>query len=210
MWLKAGWRAQHEGLRWDRKEVSLVRVASRQAHDELKATDDDPAEGIASELTAHPVGLAAPTDWHDLLQHARRVPIEPERRADGTLRLFQPQNKYGGRHRVPLHRYGSGSFCRFKVPGHITKPGVYLIVADDTLAYVGECVDFSQRFNMGYGQISPRNCYAGGQETNCRVNQLILRCAQAERTVAVYFIETPHHKALEDALVKAYSPPWNR
>ena len=29
------------------------------------------------------------------------------------------------------------------------------------------------RYNNGYGRISPRNCFQGGQSTNCRVNNLI-------------------------------------
>jgi len=96
------------------------------------------------------------------------------------------------------------------VPANINKAGVYLIVANDTVAYVGECQNFSQRFNMGYGQISPKNCYVGGQETNCRVNQLIMKCVESGWTVAAYFIESPTRAALESALVQAYKPPWNR
>ena len=35
------------------------------------------------------------------------------------------------------------------------------IVTNDRLTYIGECQDFAQRFNTGYGQISPKNCFKG-------------------------------------------------
>ena len=154
-----------------------------------------------------------PQDWHDLLPTARRVAIEPERRADGAVRHFQPQQDYEKRDDVELNAYGTGSFCHFMVPTEIDRAGVYLIVTEDRLAYVGECQDFSQRFNTGYGQISPKNCYKGGQETNCRVNQLILKCAESGWATDVYFIETAEPAGrfvLESAYIAAFSPPWNR
>ena len=61
-----------------------------------------------------------------------------------------------------------------------------------------------------YGQISPKDCYKGGQETNCRINQLILRCAESGWQTGVHFIETPHRFALETALIQTHHPPWNR
>jgi hypothetical protein len=210
VWLGAGWRVPEEGLQWSRKEITLVRVGPKQSEHHATGPDYHPSQGAIVDVVEPSVPIPVPEDWHDLLADARHICIEPERRADGTVRHFQPQNDYAGRDDVALNRYGSGSFCRFRVPRNINKAGVYLIVANDTLAYVGECQDFSQRFNMGYGQISPRNCYVGGQETNCRVNQLILKCVEAGRTVAAYFIETPHRAALESALVQTYGPPWNR
>jgi hypothetical protein len=38
---------------------------------------------------------------------------------------------------------------------------------------VGECANLSARFNTGYGNISPKNCFKGVQETNCRLNNLL-------------------------------------
>jgi hypothetical protein len=37
---------------------------------------------------------------------------------------------------------------------------------DESKEYVGECRDLVKRFNSGYGQISPRNCFVGGRRTN--------------------------------------------
>ena len=58
-----------------------------------------------------------------------------------------------------------------------------------------------------------KNCYKGGQETNCRINQLILKCAESGWSINVHFIETadPADRfALESAYIAAFSPPWNR
>lgn len=208
VWLEAGWEVPEEGLQWTRKEITLVRRRSGEARP--AEVDGTPQVGLADADVEPGVRVTVSDDWHDLLPSARRVPIEPERDAAGNIRHFQPQNGYEGRDEVPLNRYGHGSFCRFRVPQDAKRAGVYLIVTDDRLAYVGECQDFSQRFNTGYGQISPKNCYKGGQETNCRINQLILKCAESGWQTDVYFIETPHRFALETALVQTHRPPWNR
>ena len=102
-----------------------------------------------------------------------------------------------------------GSCLTLEVGNYLT----FDIVTNDRLAYIGECQDFSQRFNTGYGQISPKNCFKGGQETNCRINQLILKCAESGWSVDAYFIETadPADRfKLESAYIAAYSPAWNR
>ncbi|NLE60216.1 MAG: GIY-YIG nuclease family protein [Planctomycetes bacterium] len=209
VWLEAGWEVPSEGLQWTRKEITLVRRRSEEARSagSSHAHQIDLADDVVHEPGAR---IAVSDDWHDLLPGARRVPIEPERDAAGNIRRFQPQNNYERRAETPLNRYGHGSFCRFRVPSDIKRAGVYLIVTDGRLAYVGECQDFSQRFNAGYGQISPKDCYKGGQETNCRINQLILRCAESGWQTGVHFIETPHRFALETALIQTHHPPWNR
>jgi len=84
---------------------------------------------------------------------------------------------------------------------------------NERLANVGECQDFARRFNTGYGQISPKNCYKGGQETSCRINQLILKCAESGWSIDVYFVETADAAGrflLESAYIAAFSPAWNR
>jgi len=103
---------------------------------------------------------------------ARVCALEPDRDEAGRIRLFTPRMDARTRG-LQLHRYGEGPFCRFRMPSRMQVEGVYLIVVNDQIAYVGRCDRFSARFNMGYGQISARNCYLGGQSTNCRINRLI-------------------------------------
>lgn len=206
-WLEAGWRRPRGGLSLTGRQVTLERVAPL-------STRSVEADGDCRQATDPAASALQPVtdlsdDWHDLASGALDIVLEVERDSDGSVLRFEPQGDYENEKGLPLNRYGTGSFCRFRVPGDIHRAGVYLIVADGRLAYVGECDDFSRRFNTGYGQISPRNCFAGGQETNCRVNQLILRCAESGSDVHVYFVESEDRFALERACIRVLEPPWN-
>jgi hypothetical protein len=94
--------------------------------------------------------------------------IEPARSAEGILTQFMPQGRYRNARNLPLNTYGVGPFCKFKIPGRFQACGVYVLTVDSELRYIGKCANLSKRFNMGYGNISPKNCFKGGQETNCR------------------------------------------
>jgi len=191
----------------------------------MSSSTSDSAEGMAprgegrlpeasGEVDRQPVESQVPPDmpddWRELASVALHVALEVERDEYGAVRRFQPQSEYRNEENLPLSRYGSGSFCRLRVPGDIHCAGVYFIVAGGQLAYVGECEDFSQRFNTGYGQISPRNCYESSQETNCRINQSVLTYAESGSKVEVYFIETADRFALEKACINTYGPPWHQ
>lgn len=76
--------------------------------------------------------------------------------------------------------------------------------------YVGECKNLTARFNTGYGQISPRNCFVGGQETNCRINKLILSEAVQGHGVRLWFMQTAAYKTIEMELRSIRRLPWNR
>ena len=88
----------------------------------------------------------------------------------GVPRVYYPHRDYINRRGLPLLPRGGGPFCRFSIQAP-QAPGVYLWVAEGQLLYIGETVNLRQRFNTGYGAISPRNCYTGGQSTNCKMNE---------------------------------------
>ncbi len=136
--------------------------------------------------------------------------LKPALEPDGSIRFDQPQSQYVNRSGISLNRYGAGPFCRLRIPGNISVSGVYAIIRDGCVLYIGECQNLSQRFNAGYGQISPRNCYQGGQETNCRMNTLVLREALAGRALSLYFRECKDYKNLEAHLRQEVRPEWNR
>lgn len=139
-------------------------------------------------------------------------PIELQRNADGVIEVDLPQERYVKRHLSRLHAYGAGSFCRFRIPSDWSYRGVYIITVDDVPHYVGKCEHLSKRYNMGYGQISPRNCYEGGQSTNCRINKLILAEVQSGRTIKLWFYRTDAHSEVEALLIQqlATRDLWNR
>jgi hypothetical protein len=135
--------------------------------------------------------------------------IDPDRDGDGQVREDQPQSRYKNRKGLPLNRHGAGAFCRFRIPKGLDFAGVYALTVDDDIAYVGKCQRLTERFNMGYGNISPRNCFKGGQSTNCKVNKLILQEVKADREVELWFHRVPEPGVIEADLIRRLQPQWN-
>jgi hypothetical protein len=141
--------------------------------------------------------------------------IVPDKDANGKILEDTPQEQYAKAATSRLHAYGHGAFCRFRIRTTKPEPGVYIINIEDRAMYVGECTDLSSsgrrsRFNAGYGRISPRNCYEGGQQTNCRINTLILESAQQGRRLELWFMPSGERKLVEQRLLRQLQPPWNR
>src|SRR5688572_9281851 len=136
--------------------------------------------------------------------------IDPIRNADGSVQQFTPQSRYENRAIVSLNRYGQGPFCKFRIPNLFSTSGVYVLAIGEEIRYVGECTNLSARFNAGYGNISPRNCFKGGQETNCRLNSLVYIAAQGGERISLWFFQTVDHKAMEAVLRVTLKAAWNR
>ena len=137
--------------------------------------------------------------------------IEPIMVDDENIYQYTAYENFNNHRDLKLHRYGKGPFCKFFVPKRWKGiRGVYLFLVNSNLKYIGECEDLESRFNTGYGNISPRNCYEGGQQTNCRINHLILEAAMKESEISIFFLETQNHKRIEERLRYSLKPPWNR
>ena len=121
-----------------------------------------------------------------------------------------PQDRYKNTRNLPLNNYGKGPFCKFKVPNDYNCCGVYALIVNGTPKYIGECQNLSGRFNTGYGNISPRNCYVGGQETNCRVNNLIWQEAEKGSSVVLWFHQTEDYQEVELNLRNNRQFEWNK
>ena len=135
--------------------------------------------------------------------------IKPLINARGQIMEYYPSTKYNNRANKKLNKYGKGPFCRFRIPNTINSEGVYIIKVNNDILYVGECENLSHRFNLGYGQISPRNCFVGGQSTNCKINSYILQEIKNGSEVFLYFFETGERFKIESELIKKYKPEWN-
>jgi len=136
--------------------------------------------------------------------------IIPELDENGMPKECMPQSDYKNKSNIHLHEYGKGPFCRFKVPDICNKnSGVYVILVDGVSKYVGECESLRRRFNIGYGNISPRNCYKGGQQTNCRINTLILETYKNKSRIELLFYETEDRVDIERTLINKLNPEWN-
>lgn len=137
--------------------------------------------------------------------------IIPELDKSGKPFEYMPQSRYKNSKNHPLHKFGNGPFCKFKIPSHYsTKTGVYAITQDDVVVYVGECVDLTKRYNMGYGNISPKNCFKGGQPTNCRINSQILQSYKNGKKLNLLFYETKDRFKIENELIVNLNPVWNK
>ena len=122
---------------------------------------------------------------------------------------YEPQQRYKKAKETPLHEYGSGEFCKFKLNYAKNVAGVYAWVINDNVIYIGEATNFKKRFNMGYGNISPKNCYKGGQKTNCKMNKVVLEEYKNNNSIDIYFLETPNYKEIEKELLLSFSTKYN-
>ena len=137
--------------------------------------------------------------------------IEPDQNSDGTVETVMPQSRYKNAGSLSLNRYGNGPFCRFRIPNKTKTAGVYAIIVAEQVKYIGECKKLSARYNAGYGNISPRNCFVGGQQTNCRINNLVLNeFVKLRSSITLWFFETDDYKRIEAELLQQFRPLWNR
>ena len=77
------------------------------------------------------------------------------------------------------------------------------------IIYMGETVNLAKRFNMGYGNISPRNCFVGGQSTNCKMNKVVMEYYEKCMPIDLYFYETADNKKVELTLLRRYNAKYN-
>jgi hypothetical protein len=136
-------------------------------------------------------------------------PIRPESDGFGKVQHYRPHLKYDHATATPLNPYGAGPFCRFRIPADLTLEGVYLLRVDEQIVYLGKCDNLAVRFNSGYGQIAPRNCYKGGQNTNCKVNRRVLHEIERGRQVELWFCPVGNPLAVEKSMLAALAPTWN-
>jgi len=137
--------------------------------------------------------------------------IDPQREPlTGSMIVIYPQSAYKNTKNIPLNKYGKGPYCKFKISNSRKSCGVYAITVDASPVYIGECINLSKRYNMGYGNISPRNCFRWGQETNCRINNLIYDAALLGKRIELWFYPTLDYKMVEQNLRNFLKPDWNK
>ena len=143
--------------------------------------------------------------------------IRPECDERGDVTEDMPQARFCNERNLLLHKYGEGPFCWFRIAqeDRWQRSGIYILTCGGDPRYIGECQNLAQRWGPGgYGRISPRACYSGGQQTNCRINNLIYRGAKSGVQFDLWFhpIESDKQvrRVVESKLVATLEPPWNR
>lgn len=137
--------------------------------------------------------------------------IEPKKNQDGGIWNEFPQCRYINEENIELHEYGKGAFCKFKLNNAKSVSGVYAWVLEGETEpiYIGETNNFQKRFCIGYGTISPRNCYVGGQMTNCKMNKVVLQKYIEGKKIQIYFYSTKDYKNVELELLNIIDTPYN-
>ena len=141
--------------------------------------------------------------------------IDVQRNVDGTVKVFMPQSRYDNKKNLPLNKYGKGPFCKFKIGKGIKSAGVYFILCEDDIRYIGQTINLEGRWNSnGYGGISPRNCFKNGQETNCRLNNLIYESQISHEELFLWYCSLINEKSkldeVEHSLISKFQPIWNK
>lgn len=147
-------------------------------------------------------------------QFAHVARVDVERDPAGEPLALLPQARYAGASSTPLNRHGAGPFCRLRLPPLPAVAGAYVLSVDAAPVYVGICADLRERWGpRGYAIISPKNCFEGGQSTNCKVNAAILRSVREGHRVDLHVTSVDTGKegrrAIEVELIAALAAPWN-
>lgn len=140
--------------------------------------------------------------------------MKPKKDKNNKIITYRPQGRYKNIRKIPLNRYGKGSFCYFDIPYYWSgKAGIYLFLINNQIKYIGECDDLFYRI-YDYSNISPRKCFDGGQSTNCKINKLILK--NFKRGINLWFYSTgkmsiKKRRRIEKKLISTVlpRPTWN-
>jgi hypothetical protein len=122
------------------------------------------------------------------LTHAGR--LIPQRDADGHLLEHSPLAGMAAvEQRYPA--WALGPFGIIEPERDLPdSPGVFALVEEGTVRYVGSSRDLARTFTgrTGVGSISRRDCQSPGGEERCRLNRLIITAARAGRVVDLYVL----------------------
>lgn len=111
-----------------------------------------------------------------------------------------------------LNPYGDEKYCKFKIIDEtvLNQKGLYSYVLQGGVMYIGRCRDsFYSRINIGYGYISPKNCYVDGQATNCHINSKINSAGEGIELWIASLENEIEIIECERILIKKYQPKWN-
>ena len=133
--------------------------------------------------------------------------VEPERDHSGAFVEVRPQTNQ------PLHKYGGGPFCRFRIAQEAQwqRSGVYVLTCRGQAHYVGECKNLAMIWHS-IGGITASAIGRHGRETHCRLNALILDESKEGSELILWFQaveEADARSALKAELIKSRNPAWN-
>lgn len=142
---------------------------------------------------------------------AEACQIDAVRNPDGTVATYTAYERFANPRDLSLNPYGLGPFVRLRLSNRLsTVPGVYAVVRHGDVLYVGRTQNLAERWGRrNYAVIDPRNCYTGGQSTNCRINNLLGSELIDGGALALWVYETTDIETVETAVFRAIRPSWN-
>tara|TARA_B100000676_G_scaffold8612_1_gene7902 strand:+ start:5918 stop:6280 length:363 start_codon:yes stop_codon:yes gene_type:complete len=100
--------------------------------------------------------------------------------------------------------------ANFRVQNEWKKAGVYVIVVDGGIEYVGQTMNIQRRINDGYGNICPANFGINGRRTNVAVNAKIVEARSNGKQVEIFFGEIENREEIEKIMINQIHPAWNK
>ena len=97
-------------------------------------------------------------------------------------------------------------FCQMKLNDDFdyNEPAVYIWTIKPkgkknvNVVYVGETSKFLERIKDGYGHITPRNVFKGGQSTNCKMNYVVREKNDKDNEVRIYYMKCKTRKKAKE------------
>ena len=134
--------------------------------------------------------------------------IELERDARGEVVKYRP----GAGKRTPLHRFGQGPFCRFRIAQGWRCGGIYVIECGGIACYVGECENLARIWG-NVGHITPSKVLReDGNQTHCMNNNLIFNeVAQGEKVNLWFYVieDKKTRETVKRQVIQKCNPSWN-
>lgn len=138
--------------------------------------------------------------------------LEALRDSNGAVSTASPHLRFANPDGLALNPHGLGPFSRLIVPELPDRPGVYAVLSrDQDVFYVGRARDsLRDRWRRrGYAVIDPRNCFVGGQSTNCHINGVITDGLSRGEAYTLWFHLIDPPDVLERELRSGLQPIWN-
>lgn len=108
------------------------------------------------------------------------------------------------------HAYGRGPFARLGFATGEQRPGVFAVLVDGRLRYLGRTASLAGSFGAsGLGRIDARACVEPRELWRCRVNGEIAQALRRGASVTVLFHPSRHAADLERSLIATLAPDWN-
>ncbi len=127
--------------------------------------------------------------------------------ADLNLR---PQDRFSNPKGYALGAEYDALYCSFKINAPKTS-GIYWILADGVVVYIGRAKNLHNRLSVQYGTVSPRHPFKGGQLQKCRTNAKINSILSEGGRVTFRWRACDDYVEQEHALLKSPDarPAWN-